>query len=241
MIMKKKIIKKNNNKIICVICAKKVSKGLKNKNILKINNKELVIYSLEQAISTKIFDRIVVNTDSMYIIKILKKYSNVEIINRPKFLRGSFLSKLTIIKYSINKISKKYNEFYEYIVDLDVTSPLRNKKDILNSINLIKKQKSLNLISVTKSKKNPYFNMVEKSKNGRITLVKKPKKAVNARQKAPKVYDMNASISIFNFNFFKKNINIVNKGTIIYEMKNCFDIDSEFDFITIKNIIESKK
>ncbi len=239
--MRKEKIKKNK-KIICVICAKKNSRGLKNKNILKINNKELIAHTLDQAIQSKAFNRIVINTDSGYIIKILKKkYNNIEIINRPKFLRGEYLSKLEIIKYSINKISKKYNEFYEFIVDLDVTSPLRNKRDILSSLNLIKKQKALNLVSVTEAKKNPYFNMVEKVENGTVKLVKKPKKAIQARQKAPKIYDMNASISIFNIKFFQKNFNIINKNTIIYKMANCFDIDSNFDFLMIKHIIESKK
>tara|TARA_B100000575_G_C23127828_1_gene653702 strand:- start:844 stop:1569 length:726 start_codon:yes stop_codon:yes gene_type:complete len=241
MIMRNEKIKKNNN-TICVICAKKNSRGLKNKNILKINNKELIIHTLDQAIQSKAFNRIVINTDSGYIIKILKKkYLNIEIINRPIFLRGEYLSKLEIIKYSVDKISSKYNEFYEFIVDLDVTSPLRNKRDILNSLNLIKKQKAINLVSVSEAKKNPYFNMVEKIENGQVKLVKKPKKTIQARQKAPKVFDMNASISIFNNKFFQKNLNIINKNTIIYEMTNCFDIDSIFDFHMIKHIIESKK
>ena len=52
------------------------------------------------------------------------------------------------------------------------------------------------LVSVTKSRKNPYFNMLE-IKNRNISLVKKTSKQVVARQKSPVVYDMNASIYIW--------------------------------------------
>ena len=64
--------------------------------------------------------------------------------------------------------------------------PLRN----------LKNQKKNMLVSVTKSRKNPYFNMLE-IKNRNISLVKKTSKQVVARQKSPVVYDMNASIYIW--------------------------------------------
>ena len=41
-----KLIKK---KILCTICARKGSKGLRNKNFLKLLNKPLILYSIQQA------------------------------------------------------------------------------------------------------------------------------------------------------------------------------------------------
>ena len=50
---------------------------------------------------------------------------------------------------------------FDYIFDLDVTSILRKKIDIISSFKKIRAQKADNLVSVTEARKNPYFDMVE--------------------------------------------------------------------------------
>ena len=50
-------------KILCSICCRGGSKGLKNKNIKKINGIPLIAYSIKQAQKSKIFNKIVVSTD----------------------------------------------------------------------------------------------------------------------------------------------------------------------------------
>ena len=59
--------------IYALITARKNSKGIKNKNLLKINNKSLFQISINNAKKTKIFDKIFCSTDSKYMIKIAKK------------------------------------------------------------------------------------------------------------------------------------------------------------------------
>ena len=49
--------------IICTICARTGSTGLKNKNFLKIKGKTLITYTINAALKSKIFDRIVVSID----------------------------------------------------------------------------------------------------------------------------------------------------------------------------------
>ena len=61
--------------ILCTICARKGSKGLKNKNFLKINKKLLIEYSLETAIKSNIFKTISVSSDFEFSKKFKKKYS----------------------------------------------------------------------------------------------------------------------------------------------------------------------
>ena len=50
--------------ILCLICARKGSKGIKNKNITKIKNKKLIEITIDQAKKSKLFQNIVVSTDS---------------------------------------------------------------------------------------------------------------------------------------------------------------------------------
>ena len=44
-------------KILCTICARKGSKEIKNKNIIKFNGKPLICHTINQAKKIKIFDR----------------------------------------------------------------------------------------------------------------------------------------------------------------------------------------
>ena len=83
---------------------------------------------------------------------------------------------------------------------MDATSALRSSKDIKKALKTFKNRNADNLFSVNESRRNPYFNIVEK-KQGRVRIVKKLKKYVIRRQNAPKTYDMNASIYIWKRKF----------------------------------------
>ena len=77
-------------------------------------------------------------------------------------LSGGNTSKISVIRDTLTRSEKKYKFKFDYIVDLDVTSPLRNISDTKKAFNNFLKNKSSNLFSVCKSNKNPYFNMNEK-------------------------------------------------------------------------------
>jgi CMP-N,N'-diacetyllegionaminic acid synthase len=148
--------------ILCTICMRGGSKGIKNKNIIKINKKYLFQYTHEIALKCKKITDIVFSTDSNKIINILSKEKKNVIFKRSKSLATDNISKVDVIQDSLIKAEKFYKKKYSYIIDLDVTSPLRNLSDINKSIEIMKKGNFNNLFSVNKSKKNPYFNMVEK-------------------------------------------------------------------------------
>ena len=70
---------------LCVICARTGSKGLKNKNFLKIKGKTLIEHTIKMALKSKIFKNIVISIDKQNIN--LKSYkSKIIFIERPKKL-----------------------------------------------------------------------------------------------------------------------------------------------------------
>ena len=150
--------------ILCTVCARGGSVSLKNKNFRKLLNIPLITRTLIQAHKTKIFDKIVVSSDSNKILKISKKYSDFN-IKRPKKLSNSKSSKISAIKHALIQSEKIFKKKFEIIIDLDVTAPLRTKNDIIKAKKKFINKKYKNLISVCYSNKNPYFNMVEKTKN----------------------------------------------------------------------------
>ena len=137
-------------------------------------------------------------------------------------------------------MEKKQNKKYNYIIDLDITSPLRKVRDIENVFNKEQETQSDVVFSVVSSRRNPYFNMVEKVKNGRIVF-SKPSSYVR-RQDAPDVYDMNASIYCYkrstladcSKNPFKENIDIV-----IMKDTYVLDIDHEEDFNIMECLVKN--
>lgn len=222
-------------KILCTICARSQSKGLKNKNIKKLYNQPLINYSIKQAIGSKIFDDIVISTDSTYIEKLAIKKNLKTIGKRPKYISNDTVSKLEVIRHAVKRFELKENKKFDVIFDLDITSPLRLVEDIINSFLKFKKQNANNLITVCESRKNPYFNMIE-VKNNNIRLVKSLPYRINSRQKAPLVYNMNASIYIWKRScLFSKNP-LFNKKTIFFEMpfERSIDIDNIDDFEIVK-------
>lgn len=225
--------------ILCTICARKGSKGLKNKNFLKINNKELIFHSIDQAIKNKKINNIIISTDAKISKNELAKRNLKIYFKRSVSLSNNKAGKVPVIRDALKKAEMVFKKRFQIIIDLDVSSPLRNDQDIVKALNMFQKEKSNNLISVCKSRKNPYFNMVELKKNN-LKIVKKLNKQILRRQDAPKVYDVNASIYIWKRNFLLKTNNIISKKTSIYEMpfKRSIDIDNKGDFDLVKHYLK---
>ena len=206
------------------------SQKIKNKNLINLNKKPLMSYTIKSAVNSKLFDNIVVSSDSKKIQKLSKKFGAEVIFSRPKKLSTNYVPKLSVIKHAVKKSEKYFKKKYDYVVDLDVTAPCRDANDIKKAFKKFQKSKKDMLVSVTKSRKNPYFNMLE-IRNRSISLVKKASKEVVARQRSPRVYDMNASIYIWKRDKLLSSKNLLQKSLSIYEMsqEKSVDIDTKLD------------
>ena len=223
-------------KILCSICARAGSKGIKNKNILKINGKSLIERTILQAKKTKIFHSIVVSTDSIKIKKIAQKLKVNYIINRNRKLSSDHADKLSVIKNLLFNSEKYFNKRFDIIIDLDVTSPLRTVLDIKKSYKKFINKNSSNLLSVCKARKNPYFNLIE-FKNNKYNLVKRlGKKKYFNRQSTPLVYEANAAIYIWKRITLIKSNSLFNNRTSLYVMpfSRSIDIDNREDLKLVK-------
>ena len=221
--------------ILCTICARKGSKGIKGKNLLKIKNKSLIFYTIDQAQKIKSINDIVISTDLKLSPKELKKRRLKVFFKREKKLSNDKVGKVPVIRDALKRAEKYYNKQYEIIIDLDVTSPLRSLTDIKNAISKFINSKSNNLITLCESRKNPYFNMVEIIKKV-PNLVINSRKTIRRRQDAPKIYDMNASIYLWKRKFLMKSDNLFSKKTMYYLMpvNRSIDIDNINDFKLVK-------
>tara|TARA_Y100000813_G_scaffold105027_1_gene75012 strand:- start:937 stop:1635 length:699 start_codon:yes stop_codon:yes gene_type:complete len=229
-----------NKQILCTICARGGSKGLPNKNLLKIGDKSLIGHTLTQAKAIDAIDCIIVSSDSNEILKEGEIYAADILLQRSAKLASDDAGKIDAIIDCLNHAESNFNKHFDYVIDLDVTSPLRNLIDIENCLEFTKDQGFKNLITVTNSKKNPYFNQIEITNEG-PQLVKSGHN-IKGRQSAPKVYDMNASIYVWSRDFLINEKTLFSRDTIVYDMpeERSLDIDNELDFKIVKHLIENE-
>jgi CMP-N,N'-diacetyllegionaminic acid synthase len=233
--------------ILITICARGGSKGIPGKNIKLIAGKPLIEYTINTAkqLAEKLESKITVSTDDVAIKLVAEHAGVLTSYTRPKYLATDISGKADTIKDLLLYEESLVNIKYDYILDLDVTSPLRTLKDLELSFDILKNNKeALNLFSVNDAARNPYFNMVEQNNNGFYSLVKtNPDGSIMTRQSAPRVYDMNASFYWYRRSFFESNFKsaITNKS-LVYKMNHiCFDLDHPIDFLFMEYLLENNK
>lgn len=233
--------------LLITICARGGSKGIPGKNVKVLYGKPLIYYSIDIA---KRFQQVVndttiiVSSDSQEIIRVSEEYGIKTGYKRPGELASDSAGKVDAIQNALLWAESKMNCRFDYVLDLDVTSPLRNLQDLTEAYKIIdSKPDALNLFSVSPSSRNPYFNMVEEKENGFYNLVKTTGKIVVARQYVPLVYDMNASFYFFRRRFFDLGMrSSVTERSLVYVMPHiCFDLDHPMDFEIMSFLMESGK
>ncbi|OZI12716.1 flagellar modification protein B [Bacillaceae bacterium SAS-127] len=229
---------------ICTICARGGSKGVYNKNIKILLGKPLIAHSIDQAKKSELFDYIAVSSDSDEILTVAKQYGADLLIQRPIEMATDYAAKLPVIQHCVRSAEEITGTLFDFVVDLDATSPLRLVEDIIQSVQIMENNKhATNLITGMPSRRSPYFNLVELNKEGFAELSKKVDQSVVRRQDAPKCYDMNASIYIWRRETLLLNLtSVFQSGTILYEMPEdrSIDIDSELDFEFVTFLAEKR-
>ena len=135
-------------KKIAIIPARSGSKGLPNKNILMLLDKPLMAYSIEAAIDSGCFERVIVSTDSLEYKAIAEQYG-AEVIFRDQELASDTATSFMVIEDVLSKVSG-----YDYFVLLQPTSPFRNAEHIQQAIKQFEQQPQMNfLVSVCESNK----------------------------------------------------------------------------------------
>ena len=228
--------------ILCTICVRGGSTSVKNKNILKINGKPLIYYTIKQAQDSKLFKRVIVSTDSKKIQNLVSGYGIKNFFLRPKNLSTNKAPKIPVIRHALNKSEKFYNETYDFICDLDATSPLRLVEDIKNSIKKFKSSKKDLMFSVNESRSNPFFNSVIIDKHKKVQPLKKIGLSIKRRQDAPKSYDLNGSIYLWKRKTLLKYDTLFVKNNSIYVMPNTrgYDIDTKQDFKIVSYLLKDE-
>ena len=223
-----------SKEIICIIPARKGSKGIKNKNIKKINNKPLIQYSIDTAKKISKFVEICISTDSNKIKNIVLKNKIRFHGLRPAKISGDYAETKDVVKYELLKYEKIYKKKYKYILILQPTTPVRNIILLKKMLRLIKKKKNIDSIVSVKDVGGFHPLRMKIFKNGLLKNYSgKEIEDMRPRQKLPKVYIRSGSFYLITRDAFKKFNSLVGR--------NCYGVVLEgLESTNIDNILDLK-
>ena len=192
----------NDLKILAIIPARKGSKRIIGKNLIKFIDKPLISHTIEAAIKTKFNMDVMVFSDSEKINELANNYGQLTPLKRPKDLSGDQVSSASVVNYILEEF-KIRNVHYDIVVLLQPTSPLRRASDIDNALNILISQQAKSVISAFQAPYAPesLFQMDDYFVLQKTNTVLKEVRS----QDLPRYYKMNGAIyacwvSSFNLN-----------------------------------------
>jgi CMP-N,N'-diacetyllegionaminic acid synthase len=219
---------------LAIIPARGGSKRLPRKNLLDLNGKPLIAWSIESGLKSEYIDKVVVTSDDDAILSVAESYG-VLVINRPVELASDTATTFDVIKHAITKVDE-----YDYIVLLQPTSPLRNEMHVDGAIQLLETKNADAVISVSEMGHSPFWsNRIPV--NGDMSNFLRDDIVNKRSQDLEAYFRLNGAIYICKANklieqgsFFLKN------NIFAYKMDkiDSIDIDEEIDYLLVKELFK---
>ena len=227
-------------KILAFIPARGGSKGIPNKNIVDLNGKPLIAWTIDEAKKSKYIDKIVVFSQDKKILAAAKLYG-AETIKRPKELATDNVSPEPSLTHALKILStKKYTP--DIIIYLEPTSPLRTVSDIDGALEKFLNSKATALISVYKLDKKLLKSFKLTGQGYLVGTVNNRYPFAN-RQSLPEIYLSSGSIYIIDRKTFLKDERLYSTKTIPYHVDSDsnIDLDTVADLERVRELINKRK
>jgi CMP-N,N'-diacetyllegionaminic acid synthase len=221
-------------KIHAILLARGGSKGIKNKNLILLNKKPLIYWSIKAALITKKIQNVWVSSDSKKILNYAKINGAIP-IKRPKYLSNDKSSSEDGWLHAIKKIKETNN--IDYVVALQATSPIRGVNDLNEAIDLFINKKCDSLFSTSKRDAHFTWDRINNKliPNYNLKLKRKRRQSINEK------FIENGSFYIFSANKFLKRKKRIFGKIINYNQNKIksFELDNMDDLQLLKTIFKN--
>lgn len=177
-------MKKEKEKVLCIIPARGGSKGIKLKNLQKVCDKPLIYYPVQAAKKSKVCNKIIVSTDSNLIAKEAVKYGAEVPFLRKREFSGDFVTTEATLRNSLIEAENYYKEKYSICVFLTCTNLFRQSSWIKEAVNILKRNKSIDSAFSVHS----FYKHVWHKKGKKFTKVSNWMKSYTSRQVGQRLY-----------------------------------------------------
>ena len=221
---------------LAIIPARGGSKGIKKKNLSKLNNKSLIEITALEIQKTKLFEKIILSSESQEILDHGLSLG-VEIIKRPKQISKDNSRSEEAVFHVLKRISGKFN--IKNVGLFQPTSPFRDHINIVKAFKKFKRGNFDSLISVTRID-SKYMKLIYETDNSILSI--NDDLPFLPRQKLPNAYLPNGAIYIAKADHFLKQKSFFSKKMSLYEMdkKSSLDIDTKEDLIKANNLVKKQ-
>lgn len=230
-----------DKKILCIIPARGGSKGLPGKNIKPLLEKPLICWTIDHALKSEYIDDIFVSTDSQAIADVVSKYGIPVPTLRPSEFASDTSPSSSFILYTIDLLEQK-EKFFDYIILLEPTSPLRHADDIDQALQqLINHPSAESVVGVCKVEcSHPSF-LAKINQNGFLTPYLDELKTLR-RQDLDELYYFEGTVYASTINAYRTHKSFYHQNTLPYVVpkRRAFEIDDSEDWFIIESILKNK-
>lgn len=218
-----------DKRIVAIIPARGGSKGVPRKNLRVFQGKSLLAWTIEIAKLSKYIDKVIVSSEDAEIIDEAKRCGAEVPFVRPKDLAEDSTPGIDPIIHALNNI-----EYFDYVIILQVTSPMRTVEDINKAINYCLQLSAPSCVSVVESTKHPYW-MFTVNKSFQLKPLFSGQMPTR-RQDLPSVFIPNGAIYFAQTDWLRECKKFITNETVAFLMsyENSLDIDCEYDFVLLE-------
>lgn len=226
--------------VLAIIPARGGSVGIPRKNIKNLNGKPLIAYTIEQALSSKLIDKLIVSTDDSEIAEVSIKFGAEVPFFRPQKLSKSESPSVDLVLHAIEEL-EKLGHFFSTVCLLQPTSPYRPDGVIDFAIERFVKSDSKSMVSIRKIPNHfhPYWSFTQNDRKLKSVL---SKKTPTRRQDLPNVYHRDGAIYLVDIAFVKENKTLLSEDLAGFEIESpeLINIDNPEDWHIAEKYIGQK-
>lgn len=214
-------------KVLAIIPARGGSKRVPRKNLRTLAGKPLIAWTIEEAKKSHYIDRLVLSSEDGDIISESMRLGLDVPFTRPTHLAGDENPGWGVLLHAMSELPG-----FDFIVELQPTSPFRLACDIDASIELCEGSSSLACVSVTELDKTPAWTFWV-DKDGSMKSLLPMDDVLKNQDELPCAYTLNGAVFVARTSWVRTEPHFAADQMIAYKMprERSIDIDTEIDFL----------
>lgn len=219
-------------RVLGIIPARAGSKRLPGKNMLLLDGKPIIDWTINAAKKSGCIDEIVVTSDDLAVSEVANS-SGVTFLERPPILATDTAKTVDVVLHVVNEY-KRRGCHYDVIILLQPTSPLRSAEDISNALSLFINNDASSVVSMCMVEHSPLLTCQLNSDGDLSNFYFSIKNLSSRSQDLPTYFRLNGAIYISRLDDFVREASFFSNPGFPYIMpiERSIDIDNEIDYLT---------
>lgn len=219
--------------VLALIPARGGSKGLPGKNILPVNGRPLLAWTIEASLASRCVDRTVLSSDDEAIMQAARTCGCEVPFRRPAALATDSATSVAVAMHALDCLPD-----HDIVVLLQPTSPLRSAADIDTVCERLLEAGVPSCVSVSQVDQSPYW-MYRLGADGALQPLLETLEGATRRQDFPPVYALNGAVYAARTKWLRQSLAFVGPGTVAHVMprERSIDIDTPKDFEAFRRAV----